>query len=488
MSEVEKAPVAAEEQVQSNGTESKPADENGVKTTEKKVNTTTDSEVKQTVETAEPEKNGNAETEDKENVQNGETKSEGKTGGRERDEIDEKIDRYARETKRPFQRKPKQIRSNFENLPETDDADEIRRQVEFYFSDANLHQDAFLLRETGGSKNRPFPLKQLHTFKRMRRFQPFSAVLAAVKDSKVLQVNDHDEITRKTPMSGDYDEEDTRQNKRIYEEKSMARTVYAKGFGEETETTQTDIEEFFAPYGDVSAVRLRRWSAQGEFKGSVLVEFADEETAKSFLDLDPKPKWQGKHELEFRTKKDWSEEKKKWEADHPRRDNDRYQNKGKKFDRRDNRRDDRGGRYENRGYKGRGGGRRDRSRDRSSDRSRSRSRSPRRRGDDEDWRDRRDRERGDRRDRGGRRDNNKGRRGDDRRSKRDRDDDREDREEKQDKRERTPESGDEVSKLASKKRSRDDADGGAEPEAKKVKEDESEVKTEKAAEEVSTAA
>ncbi|KAF4550096.1 La domain-containing protein 1 [Elsinoe fawcettii] len=456
MSEADKEPTVAAEQVEANEVESK---ETGARPVEEK----SDSATEQAPAETEPEVKETTET-------------NGKSGEkRNRDDIDEKIDRYARDSKRPFQQKRgKQIKSNFENLPETDDAEEIRRQVEFYFSDANLHQDAFLLKETGGSKNEPFPLKQLHTFKRMKRFQPYSAVVAAVKESKVLEINDKDEITRKTPLSADYDPEDTRENKRIYEEKSMARSIYAKGFGEETETTQTDIEEFFAPYGDISAVRLRR-QQYGEFKGSVLVEFADEETAKSFLELDPKPKWQGKHELKFSTKKEWAAEKAKEAEDRPpRRDYDRRDNR-KSFDRRGGR-DDRRGKFDRRGNKGRDDRRRDRSRDR--------SRSPRRRDDDEeDWRDRRDRDRDNK---------GKGRNGrrDDRRSKRDKDDDNhEEKSDKKEKREATPDSGDEVAKLAgSKKRSRDDAEGGAEPEAKKVKEDESQVKTDKAPEEVSAAA
>ncbi|TKX19694.1 La domain-containing protein 2 [Elsinoe australis] len=424
--------------------------------------------------TAEPEVKETTETEQNGHAKNGD-KNE-KSGDREKDEIDEKIDRYARETKRPFQKRKQHVRSNFENLPETDDPEEIRRQVEFYFSDANLPQDAFLLKSTGGPKNQPFPLKQLHTFKRMRRFQPYSAVLDAVKESKVLDVNKDGEVTRKTPLSEDYDPEDVEENKRIYEQKSMARSIYAKGFGEETETTQTDIEEFFGPYGDVSAVRLRRHH-DGNFKGTVLVEFSDEETAKSFLELDPKPKWQGKYELEFKTKKAWVEEKEQQEKDRPRRDyGDRRDNKRKFEGGRGGRYNDdrRGGKNQRRGGRGGRDDRGDRRRDRNDSRERRRDRDG---SGEEDWRDRRDRDNRDSRDK--RRD-----RRDDRRSKRDRDDE-------NDKREAQKEhdSGDEVNKLANKsnKRSRDDNDAAAEPEAKKVKEDESKSEN-KAPEEVSAAA
>ena len=41
------------------------------------------------------------------------------------------------------------IKTRFEDLPESSDADEIRRQIEFYFSDSNLPIDAYLLDQTG---------------------------------------------------------------------------------------------------------------------------------------------------------------------------------------------------------------------------------------------------------------------------------------------------------------------------------------------------
>jgi len=47
---------------------------------------------------------------------------------------------------------------------ETDDPVEIRKQVEFYFSDSNLPMDKFLLSKVGGSKNNAVPLELLHSF------------------------------------------------------------------------------------------------------------------------------------------------------------------------------------------------------------------------------------------------------------------------------------------------------------------------------------
>ncbi|KAK5700763.1 hypothetical protein LTR97_005280 [Elasticomyces elasticus] len=181
------------------------------------------------------------------------------------------------------------VKTKFEDQPESSDPEEIRRQVEFYFSDSNLPIDAYLLSETGGSQNRPVPLKVIHSFKRMRHFQPYAKVREALEGSEFLVLSEKDELTRKKALDGKFGD-DPQHNRTLLHSNSMARSIYAKGFGREGETTALDIEAFFAPYGPLNAVRLRRHE-DGEFKGSVFVEFDSEDGARQFLDLDPKPTW-----------------------------------------------------------------------------------------------------------------------------------------------------------------------------------------------------
>jgi hypothetical protein len=138
------------------------------------------------------------------------------------------------------------VRTAFERKEESNDAGEIRRQVEFYFSDSNLPCDAFLLAETGGHANKPVPIKTLHNFKRMRHFQPFSAVVEAIKGSDFLEVNDKDEVFRKVPLDSKFTD-DPKENDKLLTTASMARSIYAKGFGEETDSSAFDIEEFVVP-------------------------------------------------------------------------------------------------------------------------------------------------------------------------------------------------------------------------------------------------
>ncbi|KAK2748083.1 hypothetical protein FQN55_004634 [Onygenales sp. PD_40] len=201
------------------------------------------------------------------------------------------------------------IKSDATTLEETNDPNEIRKQVEFYFSDSNLPMDKFLLSKVGGSENRPVELSILHSFKRMRRFQPFSAVVEALKYSELLELtNDNTCVKRKVPLPETVKEAPDASAVKIFEDKAMHRSIYAKGFGPEEPSTQFDIEAFFTPYGPTNAIRLRR-THDKIFKGSVFVEFDSEETQKAFLALDPKPKWKGTTELLIKSKKDYCDEK-----------------------------------------------------------------------------------------------------------------------------------------------------------------------------------
>jgi lupus La protein len=134
----------------------------------------------------------------------------------------------------------------------------------------------------------------------MHRFQPFEAIVEALRDSKVVELaNDDTAVRRIEPLNEDLF--------KTIPTKADPRTVYVKGFGEETTSTQFDIEAFFDPYGPTRAVRLRR-NGEKFFKGSVFVEFDTEELAKAFLELDPKPKYKDK-ELQIMSKKEYTDKK-----------------------------------------------------------------------------------------------------------------------------------------------------------------------------------
>lgn len=135
----------------------------------------------------------------------------------------------------------------------------------------------------------------------MRNYQPYEAVVAALKESKKLVVSGEEgkeSIARREPFDPAKTQDDLE-----------TRSVYAKGFGEEKPSTQFDIEALFARFNVVKSVRLRR-TPMGEFKGSVFVEFETPEQVEAFLALDPKPEWQGQP-LEIRSKASYVQEKTK---------------------------------------------------------------------------------------------------------------------------------------------------------------------------------
>jgi lupus La protein len=154
--------------------------------------------------------------------------------------------------------------------------------------------------KTGGPENKPISVKYLCTFNRMKRFQPYSAVIAALKESEFLDVSGEEGeevVKRKTPYEP---KPDSMKNR-------VARSVYVKGFGEEEASTQFDIETWFANYGQVRHLKLRR-TDENEFKGSVFLEFGSEQVARDFVKLDPAPTWNGK-ELKIMMKQEYLNEK-----------------------------------------------------------------------------------------------------------------------------------------------------------------------------------
>lgn len=200
------------------------------------------------------------------------------------------------------------IKSVLTKEEKSSDHDAIRKQVEFYFSDSNLPTDQFLFNKVGGSLNNPVEIELIRTFKRMRHFEPLEAIIEALKTSKTLNLVENDsKVQRKVPLDKILDAGTDPEKLRIFEDKAMPRSIYAKGFGPEVPSTQFDIEAFFAPYGPTNAIRLRRTDDK-LFKGSVFVEFENEELAEAFLALEPKPKYHDR-DLQIMSKKEYCDKK-----------------------------------------------------------------------------------------------------------------------------------------------------------------------------------
>lgn len=240
-------------------------------------------------------------------------------------------------------------------------------QIEFYFSAQNLATDEHMFKELEGPKNKPVSIHHICTFKRMRRFKPYTAVVDALRHSNDLVVVDDGEyskpgseaVKRKEPLvvptkEGD-DENPPTTEELFYRLRSnssntMERSAYVKGFGNEEEAGQIALEQFFRPYGSVM-VRKRR-EDDGAWKGSVFVEFDTEDSQKQFLALDPKPKFNG-HELIFMGKKEYIVMKCKEKGIKP----DWELTEQEKYERRKKQREANGDFSRSRGNDRRGGGR-----------------------------------------------------------------------------------------------------------------------------------
>ncbi|KAF1964599.1 hypothetical protein BU23DRAFT_561793 [Bimuria novae-zelandiae CBS 107.79] len=88
--------------------------------------------------------------------------------------------------------------------PEEDhpDGPEIRRQVEFYFSDENLPHDKHMLQCCGGRANEGVSISRICGFSRMRKFQKKIVVNALRKSTFLVVSEDGKKVSRKVPLQG----------------------------------------------------------------------------------------------------------------------------------------------------------------------------------------------------------------------------------------------------------------------------------------------
>jgi La domain len=130
-------------------------------------------------------------------------------------------DSHTMDTRRPAKRL-RDIKFDATLLPQSNDSDEILKQVEFYFSDANLPRDKFLWTQTQADpKKRGWvPISTIASFKRMQRFTDLDIIVAALRQSKeLLEVNEQGTtVRRKIPL--------VKPPKDLFEERSR-RTIHA---------------------------------------------------------------------------------------------------------------------------------------------------------------------------------------------------------------------------------------------------------------------
>lgn len=161
-------------------------------------------------------------------------------------------------------------------IPTVVPVDKILKQVEFYFSDANLPRDRFLQEELKKNEEGWISLSVIASFKRIQALSTDLAVIAeSLKESSLVEVSADGASVRRTVAVPETSAD------------NMKTSVVVRGFAPET-TTLEQLEEFFAQVcteNTVAAIRLRRNPQTKAFKGSVFLHLKTEEEAARLVEL-----------------------------------------------------------------------------------------------------------------------------------------------------------------------------------------------------------
>ncbi|XP_049868028.1 la-related protein 7 [Pectinophora gossypiella] len=144
----------------------------------------------------------------------------------------------------------------------------IMKQMEFYFSDANLTKDRFL-----GDlvKSDPYvPLDVFLKFNKIRSMtQDVNDIAKAMKHSTILELSeDKSKVRRKTPVQA-YDAD--------------LRTVYVESIP--VTATREWLQRVFSVYGDVAYISLPKFKNSQKIKGYGFIEFKKPEDAQKCLNM-----------------------------------------------------------------------------------------------------------------------------------------------------------------------------------------------------------
>lgn len=161
----------------------------------------------------------------------------------------------------------------------------ILKQVEFYFSDANLPRDRFLQEELKKSEEGWISLSVIASFKRMQALTTdISVISESLKDSSLVEVSADGQSVRRavslpeTPVD------------------CMKTCVLVRGFPCDDESvTLESLEEFFSGIvtggsEGIAAIRFRRNPQTKAFKGSVFLHLKSEEEAARIAELKTLPR------------------------------------------------------------------------------------------------------------------------------------------------------------------------------------------------------
>ncbi|XP_034019938.1 la-related protein 7 isoform X2 [Thalassophryne amazonica] len=149
---------------------------------------------------------------------------------------------------------------------------DVKKQVEFWFGDVNLHKDRFLRNLIDESGDGYVDLSVLTSFNRMKKMTTDTKLIArALKSSSVVELNlEGTKIRRQLPIREAPNDEDSR-------------TVYVELLPKDV--THSWIERVFTKCGRVVYISIPRYKTSGDSKGFAFVEFEKAEQARKAIEM-----------------------------------------------------------------------------------------------------------------------------------------------------------------------------------------------------------
>ncbi|XP_062240413.1 la-related protein 7 [Platichthys flesus] len=149
---------------------------------------------------------------------------------------------------------------------------DVKKQVEFWFGDVNLHKDRFLRTLIDESEDGYVDTSVLASFNRMKKLTTDTKLIArAVKNSAVVEVNlEGNKVRRQLPIGEIPQDTDSR-------------TVYVELLPKDV--THSWIERVFTKCGNVVYISIPRYKSTGDPKGFAFVEFETEDQAKKAIEM-----------------------------------------------------------------------------------------------------------------------------------------------------------------------------------------------------------
>lgn len=149
---------------------------------------------------------------------------------------------------------------------------DVKKQVEFWFGDVNLHKDRFLKKLIDESDDGYVDLSVLASFNRMKKLTCDTKLIArALKNSSVVEVNlEGNKVRRQHPIGEVPKDVDSR-------------TVYVELLPKDV--THSWIERVFTKCGNVVYVSIPRYKSTGDSKGFAFIEFETVEQAQKSIEM-----------------------------------------------------------------------------------------------------------------------------------------------------------------------------------------------------------